>query len=334
MNHRTASSPAVQPKPSESRLTRLTLRGMFTWEIVGLPIVIAVLMAIFTMMSPHFLSVGNLTNIGRQVSILALLAWGQTVVILAAGIDLSVGAVIALVSIVMGLTFSRFGPGVGMAAALLAGAAVGFINGLLAGYARITPFIITLGTMSMIAGLALTITGGVPIWGFPESSVYLIGNGYWLGIPVPIYVALGAFALVWFVLYRTTLGIHIYALGSNEEAAVLAGINVRTTKLVIYTVCGFLAGLGGMVLTLRVQSGQPLLGSDLNLQSIAAVVIGGTSLFGGRGRLTGTLFGVILIGVLSNGLDIAGISTFIQQIVIGAALLVAVYFTTRGQANR
>jgi ribose transport system permease protein len=334
MSSGTTSSPAVQPQPSGSRLARLAPRGLLTWEMVGLPIVIAALMAIFTMMSPHFLSIGNLTNIGRQVSILALLAWGQTVVILAAGIDLSVGAVIALVSVVMGLTFSKFGPSVGMAAALLTGAAVGLINGLLAGYARITPFIVTLGTLSIVAGLALTITGGVPIWGFPDSPVYLIGNGYWFGIPVPIYVALAAFVLVWCVLYRTTLGIHIYAIGSNEEAAVLAGINVRRTKVLIYTLCGFLAGLGGLVLTLRVQSGQPLLGSDLNLQSIAAVVIGGTSLFGGRGRLTGTLFGVILIGVLSNGLDIAGISTFIQQIVIGASLLIAVYFTTRGQANR
>jgi ribose transport system permease protein len=307
---------------------------MLVWEFLGLPTIIVALMVLFTVLSPNFLTVGNLTNIGRQVSILALLAWGQTVVILAAGIDLSVGAVIALVSVVMGLTFNRFGPGVGMGAGLLTGAVVGLANGLLAGYTRITPFIITLGTMSIVGGLALTITGGVPIWGFPDSPVYLIGNGYWGGIPVPIYVALAAFSLVWLILYRTAFGIRVYAVGSNEEAAVLAGINIRLTKVAIYTLCGFLAGVGGLILTLRVQSGQPLLGADLNLQSIAAVVLGGTSLFGGRGRLMGTLFGVVLIGVLSNGLDIAGISTFIQQIAIGGALLVAVYFTARRESGR
>lgn len=308
-------------------------RHLVAWERVGLAAVVVLLMALFGSVSPNFLTVGNLTNIGRQVSILALLSWGQTLVILAAGIDLSVSAVIALVSVVTGLTFTSLGPGPGIVAALLTGAAVGLFNGLLTAYTRITPFIITLGSLSIVSGVALTISGGVPIWGFPDSSVYAIGNGYWLGIPIPIYVALTAFAIVWMVLNQTVFGIHVYALGGNEEAAVRAGIDVRRTKIAIYTASGFLAGLGGLILTLRVQSGQPLLGTDLNLQSIAAVVLGGTSLFGGRGRLTGTLLGVILIGVLANGLDIVGISTFVQSIVIGATLLVAVFLTTRRRAE-
>lgn len=332
--HDVASPLTLSAIGSRHKRTYGVWRGLLSWELLGLPTIIVALMAVFASLSPNFLTVGNLTNIGRQVSILALLAWGQTVVILAAGIDLSVGAVIALVSIVMGLTFKSLGPEVGIAAGMLTGAAVGLINGLLAGYTRITPFIVTLGTMSIIGGLALTITGGVPIWGFPDSPLYLIGNGYWWGIPVPIFVALAAFGLVWLILHRTAFGIRVYSVGSNEEAATLAGINVRRTKVAIYALCGFLAGVGGVILTLRVQSGQPLLGADLNLQSIAAVVLGGTSLFGGRGRLTGTLFGVVLIGVLSNGLDIAGISTFIQQIAIGAALLIAVYFTARRETAR
>lgn len=305
------------------------LPHQLTWQIVGLPTVIVLLMALFSVLSPNFFTVGNLTNIGRQVSILALVAWGQTLVILTAGIDLSVSAVIALVSVTTGLGFTSVGPGFGVVAALIAGGCIGLINGVLAAYTRMSPFIITLGTLSIVSGLALTISGGVPIWGFPPSSFGVLGNGYWLGIPIPIYIALFAYLIVWILLNRTVLGVHIYALGSNEVAAARAGVNIRRTKVLIYAVSGFLAGLGGLVLTLRVESGQPLLGTDMNLQSIAAVVMGGTSLFGGRGRLMGTLFGVIFIGVLSNGLNIVGISTFIQAIVIGATLLIAVHFTTR-----
>jgi ribose/xylose/arabinose/galactoside ABC-type transport system permease subunit len=306
---------------------------MALWGSFGLPLVIVLMMAAFGLLSPNFFTVGNLTNIGRQVSVLALLSWGQTLVIISAGIDLSVSAVIALVSVVAGLTFTSLGPGTGLLAAQATGAGVGLANGLLAAFTRISPFIITLGSLSIVSGLALTISGGVPIWDFPESSLYEIGNGYWLGIPIPIYVALIAFGIVWLLLNRTAFGLHVFAVGGNEQAAIRAGVHVARTKIAIYTISGFLAGLGGLILTLRVQSGQPLLGTELNLQSIAAVVLGGTSLFGGRGRLSGTLYGVIFIGVLANGLDIAGISTFIQEIVVGATLLIAVFFTTRQNAE-
>jgi len=158
--------------------------------------------------------------------------------------------------------------------------------------------------------------------------VYQIGNGYFLNIPIPMYVAALGFAFTWFLLHLNPFGIRLYALGGNEEAAILAGVNASRLKIAIYTFSGLLSGIGGVVLTLRVQSGQPLLGTGLELQTIAAVVVGGASLFGGKGRLTGTLLGVILIGVLNNGLDTIGVSSFIQQIVIGLAILVAVWFTT------
>ncbi len=304
------------------------LSRYLTWERIGLPAVILCLMAFFTILEPRFLTQSNLTNIGRQVSILALASWGQTLVILSAGIDLSVGAVVALVSVVMGLTFKLLGPVPGIFAGLLAGALVGLFNGFIAGKTRVPPFVITLASLSIVRGLALTITGGVPVWDFPDSIVYVIGNGYWLGIPIPIYVAGIAFVLVWGLLYLTPFGTRLYALGGNEEAAVLAGVNTSRIKIVVYTLSGLLAGVGGVVLTLRVQSGQPLLGSGLELQTIAAVVIGGTSLFGGKGSLVGSLYGVIIIGVLANGLDILSVSSFVQQIIIGATTLGAVLFTT------
>jgi ribose transport system permease protein len=320
--------PAVMERSADTYPGYGRLSQYMTWERIGLPAVILGLAAFFTMLEPRFLTQTNLTNIGRQVSILALASWGQTLVILSAGIDLSVGAVVALVSVVMGLTFKSLGPVPGIFAGLIAGALVGLFNGLIAGKTRVTPFVITLASLSIVRGLALTITGGVPVWDFPDSIVYVIGNGYFLGIPIPIYVAGIGFILVWCLLYLTPFGTRLYAVGGNEEAALLAGVNISRIKIAAYTMSGLLAGVGGVVLTLRVQSGQPLLGSGLELQTIAAVVIGGTSLFGGKGSLVGSLYGVIIIGVLANGLDILGVSSFVQQIIIGATTLGAVLFTT------
>ena len=332
MTIRSKESPVA---PSEMVSARATVSSYvstlryLTWERVGLPAVILVAMALFAVLSPRFLTLSNLTNIGRQISVIALASWGQSLVIFSAGIDLSVGAVVALVSVVMGLVFRGAGPFLGILAGLMVGSLVGFFNGLIAGKTKITPFIVTLASLSIVRGMAMTITSGVPIWGFPDSNVYQVGNGYYLGIPIPMYVAALGFAFTWFLLHLTPFGIRLYALGGNEEAAILAGVNTPRSKVAIYTLSGLLAGVGGVVLTLRVQSGQPLLGTGLELQTIAAVVVGGASLFGGKGRIVGTLLGVILIGVLNNGLDIVGVSSFIQQIVIGMAILVAVWFTTQ-----
>jgi ribose transport system permease protein len=267
--------------------------------------------------------------------VLALIATAQTVVILAAGIDLSVGSVIALSSILMATGLQHRSTWLGVAMALGAGLLVGLVNGLIIGLTRIAPFIVTLGMLSIVSGLALTLTNGDPIFQLPDSRFFNLGIGYVGRVPIPIIVTAVAFALVWLLLYRTRFGTHVYAIGGNEQAATLAGIAVARVKVSVYVMSGLFAALGGVVLTARVHSGQPLLGQGLELSSIATVVIGGTSLFGGRGRLVGTLFGVVLVGVVQNGLDLIGVSTFVQPIVIGAATIGAVLLTVlREGGNR
>lgn len=311
------STPALAPK----RTRRID------WEVFGLPAILLALIVFFALRAPHFAEVTNLSNVARQGAVLALIAIAQTVVILSAGIDLSVGSVIALSSVVMASGLQQGSPWLGAGLALGAGALVGLVNGLIIGLTRITPFIVTLGMLSIVSGLALTITNGDPIFELPDSSFFELGTGYVGPVPIPVIIAALAFALTWLLLYRTRFGTHVYAIGGNEQAATLAGIAVARTKILVYVLSGVFAALGGVILTARVHSGQPLLGQGLELASVAAVVIGGTSLFGGRGRLIGTLFGVALVGIVQNGLDLMGVSTFIQRIVIGAATIVAVLFT-------
>jgi ribose/xylose/arabinose/galactoside ABC-type transport system permease subunit len=297
------------------------------WEVVGLPAVLILLVVFFALRAPHFAEVSNMSNVARQGAVLALIGIAQTVVILSAGIDLSVGSVIALSSVFMATGLQQGNAWLGAGLALGAGAMVGLVNGLIIGLTRITPFIVTLGMLSIVSGLALTITNGDPIFQLPESSFFELGTGYLGPVPIPVIVAAIAFVVVWLLLYRTRFGTHVYAIGGNEQAATLAGIAVARTKILVYVLSGVFAALGGIILTARVHSGQPLLGQGLELASVATVVIGGTSLFGGRGRLIGTLFGVALVGIVQNGLDLLGVSTFIQRIVIGAATIVAVLFT-------
>jgi ribose/xylose/arabinose/galactoside ABC-type transport system permease subunit len=294
------------------------------WETLGLPVVTLIVAWVFWYLTPDFLTVSNLTNVARQVSILALVAAGQTVVILAAGIDLSVGAVLALVSVFAAKGMESHGVPGFIAYGLVVGCAAGLVNGVLIGKFRLAAFIATLGMLSIARGLALSSTNGVPVFGLPDSSIYKIGTGYVGPIPAPVLFAIAGLAATWVLLNRTRLGTYVYAIGGNEESAKLAGINVARVKILIYTWTGLLTAVGGLVLTARVKSGQPLLGTGLELQAIAAVVIGGVSLFGGRGRLSGTIWGVILIGILSNGLNLVGVSTFIQQVVVGAVIIVAV----------
>jgi ribose transport system permease protein len=304
------------------------------WEVFGLPTVLVLLGVFFAVRAPHFAEVTNLSNVARQGAVLALIGIAQTVVILSAGIDLSVGSVIALSSVLMATGLQQGSPWLGVGLALGAGALVGLVNGLIIGLTRITPFIVTLGMLSIVSGLALTITNGDPIFELPQTSFFELGTGYVGPVPIPVIVAGVAFALIWLLLYRTRFGTHLYAIGGNEQAATLAGIAVARTKVLAYVLSGVFAALGGVILTARVHSGQPLLGQGLELSSVAAVVIGGTSLFGGRGRLLGTLFGVALVGIVQNGLDLLGVSTFIQRIVIGVATIVAVLFTVLREGGR
>lgn len=298
-----------------------------SWETLGLPIVVLVMSIGFAILAQNFFAVSNAGNVARQVAVLGMVGAAQTVVIISGGIDLSVGSVIAVANVLMAMGLAQGSIPLGLALALGSGLIIGLINGSLIGLTRLPPFIVTLGMLSIARGLALTITDGVPIFGLPDTGFSWIGQGYVGPVPVPVLFMAATFIVMQVLLTRTRFGTSVYAIGGNEQAAILAGIPTPRVKIMIYALSGLIAALGGVILTGRVNSGQPLLGEGLELQSVATVVIGGTYLFGGRGRLVGTLFGVMFVGILQNGLNLLGISTFIQQVVIGASIIVAVLLT-------
>ncbi|OBR63588.1 ribose ABC transporter permease [Paenibacillus oryzae] len=289
--------------------------------LIGLCIIIIILI----IASPNFLTLNNILNIFRQVSINALIAFGMTFVILTGGIDLSVGAILALSG---ALTAGMMGAGVDPMTAVLigvlAGGVMGAINGLLITKARIAPFIATLATMTIFRGLALVYTDGRPITGFNSEAFTMIGGGYFFGVPVPVILMLILFGGLFFVLRKTTFGRNVYAIGGNEEAARLSGIKTGRFKVYVYTLTGVLSALAGIILTSRLNSAQANAGMGYELDAIAAVVLGGTSLSGGRGWIVGTLIGALIIGVLNNGLNLLGVSSFYQQVVKGLVILLAV----------
>lgn len=284
---------------------------------------LVVLCVVLTILTPNFLTVDNLLNVARQISITGIVAVGMTIVIVTSGIDLSVGSVLALSACAAGLLMTR---GVPIPLALLAGCAVGaacgLINGLLVTKLNITPFIATLGMMSVARGAALVLTDGIPVDALPDGVPALAGN---LGpVPIPVLVMLGVAAVGAAILGFTRLGRYAYALGSNEEAVRLSGIAVDRYKIAIYVISGLLAAIAGMVMMARLSSAQPTGGQMMELDAIAAVVIGGASLMGGRGTIFGTIVGVAIIGVLRNGLVLLDVSAFWQQLVIGVVIVLAV----------
>jgi ribose/xylose/arabinose/galactoside ABC-type transport system permease subunit len=291
---------------------------------IGMPAVLIAMAIFFGSMNPNFWSVTNLTNVSRQISILALISIGQTFAILSAGIDLSVGSLLALVSVVCAQAMLAYGMAGGILVGVLAGCAAGLVNGVLVGKARIPAFIATLGMLVAARGLALTLSGGLPVAGLPHEFL-VIGAGYLGPVPIPTAIAAVAFVIAYLVLSHTQFGRYIYAMGSNEEAAILSGINVTKYKIMVYVVSGLCAGIAGVVLTSRVISGQPTLGEVQELYAIAAVVIGGGKITGGVGGIGRTLMGVLVLGILSNGLNLIQVSSYVQNIVVGAIIVVAVY---------
>ncbi|HYQ80299.1 MAG TPA: ribose ABC transporter permease [Anaeromyxobacteraceae bacterium] len=287
----------------------------------GIALAFLVLAAALALLTPRFLTAANLLNVLRQISVNALLAFGMTVVILGAGIDLSVGSVLAFSgALAAGLSTAGWPAGLAMAAALALGALMGLFNGVFVAWARIAPFIVTLGGLTIFRGATLVYTDGRPITGLPDAFDAL-GNGVALGIPVPVWVMLGFLGLTHFLLRFTALGRAVYAVGGNEEAARLSGIPVAATKLFAYAYAGLASALGALVLTGRLNSAQPTAGAGYELDAIAAVVVGGTSLFGGRGGVLGTFVGAAIIGVLNNGMNLLDVSAFYQQIVKGGVIL-------------
>jgi ribose transport system permease protein len=290
--------------------------------------VLIVLGTVISCLTPYFLTVPNLLNVAQQTVINAIVAVGMTFVIISAGIDLSVGSMLAVSGVVLATVLQAGAPA---PVAILAGLAVGLvggtINGLLITLGRLPPFIATLGMMSMARGAALLTTQGRPVSGFSPGFRW-IANGQVLSIPAAVILMLVVYAAAHFVLRRTKFGRYVFAIGGNEEAALLSGVPVRLYKISIYAVAGLLAALASVVLTARLNSAQPIAGINYELDAIAATVIGGTSLMGGEGSVLGTLIGALIMGVLRNGLNLLGVSSFIQQVVIGAVIICAVLLDT------
>ncbi|MBO0663098.1 ribose ABC transporter permease [Jiella sp. MQZ9-1] len=294
------------------------------WDRVGILVVLAALVIFMVVFAPNFNRVDNLLNILRAISINAILAAGMTFVILTAGIDLSVGSTVAVSGVVAVLAAIS---GWSMPMALLAGVGVGalcgLVNGALSAYLALAPFIVTLGMMSFLRGLAYTLTEGRPIVS-SDLSFKVLGSGYFLGIPVPVYVMIAVYLIAWFLLERTRYGRHVYAVGGNPKAARLAGIKINRIVTSVYVIAGICAGLAGLIFAARVISAQPTAGQGYELDAIAAVVLGGTSLAGGRGRIVGTLVGSVILGVLTTGLILLNVPFFTQLLIKGVVIIFAV----------
>jgi len=294
----------------------------------GTLIGLAVLCAILWILTPYFLTVSNLLNVAEQTSINAIVAVGMTFVILSGGIDLSVGSIVALSGVVLGVSLKSDQPMlVALLVAALVGLACGLCNGVLVSWGGLPPFIVTLGTMSIARGAALLYTEGRPVSGF-DAGFRALATGRAGFIPAPVIVMLLVYLAAHFVLTRTTFGRYVYAIGGNEEATRLSGVAIRFHKTMIYGVSGLMSAVAAIILTARLNSAQPIAGMMYELDAIAATVIGGTSLMGGEGSLGGTLVGALIMGVLRNGLNLLGVSSFLQQIVIGGVIVVAVLLDT------
>ncbi len=289
--------------------------------LIGFSVVISIL-------NPRFMTVSNLLNILRQTSINSVIAAGMTFVILTGGIDLSVGSTLALTgAIAAWLIMMGANPVLAICIAIGLGGLIGVVNGLVISKGKVQPFIATLAIMTIARGATLVFTDGKPIsTGYEANAEFFtkMGTGYFLGIPIPIYIMILVFGGAYYVLNHTRLGRRVYALGGNEEATALSGINVDRVKLAVYAISGMFSALAGIIITARLSSAQPTAGTGYELDAIAAVVLGGTSLAGGFGSVLGTVIGALIIGVLNNSLNLMDVSSYYQLLAKGLVILVAV----------
>ena len=302
------------------------MKSLTRQEWYGALVAVIVLGALLSLASPYFLTTGNLSNVLVQASVIALLAGGQTFVILTAGVDLAVGAVTALAGAIAGHLMLKMGvdPYVAMLVALGIGLAVGGFNGYLVAFVGIPSFIVTLGGLTLWRGLAFDATGGFDNAGLPDPFPF-IGYGTVFGVPMPTVIMVLVFVLMAFVLSSTKLGRYVYAIGSNEMGARQVGINIRWYKLGVYVVSGLACGLAAIVLMARMDSSSGKMAQNFELDAIAAVILGGTSLFGGRGSIWGSLLGAVLITMIRNGMNLLEISQFKQMMAIGAVVIIEVW---------
>lgn len=289
----------------------------------GVAASIVLLVGIFSFLQPLFATPSNLFNIARQGTEPALLAMGQAFAMIAGGFDLSIGAIVGLTSAVVAYAVLAFGIVPGIAIGILLGALIGLINGTLISRYRLPPFIVTLGMLSFCRGIAYVITGGLPVVNLPNEFAYIGGTGYIGPLPIATIIVAVIFAVLYVLLTRSRFGYYVYAIGGDESATRLAGVNVRRVRTLVYVISGTLAAIAAVLLSSRVNSGQPSLGEGAELLSVAAVIIGGVRLRGGQGSLAGVMLGVILLAVLSNGLNLINISSYVQLVAIGLIVMAA-----------
>lgn len=308
-----------------------TLRWISRFAII---FVLILLFVFFSITAPNFLAFSNFINLLRQVSISGILAIGMTCVMLTGGIDLSVGAILGISSVLTAIQMvNGINPIIASLVSLTVGTLLGLINSLLVSRIKIPPMIATIGTMTSLRGLAYLMTGGIPVFGFnPQFSK--IGQGYLWGVPIPVYIMAVSYIIGIIFLSKTRFSRHIYGVGGNEEVARLSGINVNKVKAVVYGISGFCSALAGLVMLGRINSGQPRSGDGYEMDVITAVVMGGVSLTGGVGNLSFVIVGVMIIGILSNGMTMLAIDDYTQRVVKGLVLLLAVGFDRFIQKRR
>ncbi len=312
----------VPPRVKAPTLKRALFGDLM--QTVGILPILILIVAIFGFVAPNFFTDANLLNIARQASINIVLAAGMTFIILTGGIDLSVGSMLGTTAVVaMAVSLMPGLSGLAIPLALLAGLGMGLFNGILVAYAGLPPFIVTLGTYTALRGAAYLLADGTTIIN-SNISFEWIGNAYLGPIPWLVIIAFAVIALCWFILRRTTLGVHIYAVGGNMQAARLTGIKVGAVLLFVYGMSGLLSGLGGVMSASRLYSANGNLGMGYELDAIAAVILGGTSFVGGIGTITGTLVGALIIATLNNGMTLMGVSYFWQLVIKGAVIIIAV----------
>jgi ribose transport system permease protein len=294
-----------------------------SWTQIGLPAALAALWLGFWFMAPGFATADNQWNISRQVAVLALAAMGQTFAVVSGGLDISVGAVVGLTSVVAALAAGWLGTLPGLLLGLCAAGVLGTVSGAVAAFFRADPIIVTIGMLSLARGIAFYVTQGIPVTAVPRGYA-LLGSGFLGPVPVPALFALGVFLILHLMMARVPVGRNLYAVGGNEEASRLAGLGVRLHRVVAYGASAALAGCAGIVLSSRANSGQATLGYGLELESIAAVVIGGTRLFAGDGSMPRAILGALVIAILGNGMDLANISPYVRQVILGLIVISAV----------
>lgn len=325
----------AEPEQSARRTRTVTEWMQTAFVRLGvLPFLLVIAVIVFTAMSPNFLSAQNLVNVARQSTYLTMVAMGQMLALLTGGFDLSVGTILALTSVVGAMAMVAVAGaypdavalaiGVGMLAGVAGGTAIGVVNGIGVALLGVSPFMMTLGMASVGFGIALFLTGGVPVYGMPDVFGKLFGFGQLFGIPVPIYVTAALAIFMYVLLNWTRMGRYFYAIGGNPKASLLSGINTRLGLFMAYVLCAGLTAISGVMLTARLESGEANIGATMPLESIAACVIGGVSLRGGSGRLFNVVLGAVFINLVQNGMNLGRIESYLQTVVIGLLLILAV----------